>query len=146
MDLLGFAKYRNKYIKMPNGCWEHTYSRRSQQDGYGRIRFKGRRFLMHRFFYALYNGEVDDHLLVCHRCNNPVCVNPSHLYLGTQYDNMQDRVKAGNYKEGHKTHCKFGHEFTETNTWMRKQGKYIKRVCRECVRIRKMEYYGRRNA
>jgi predicted XRE-type DNA-binding protein len=62
--------------------------------GYGRLSFKGQRTKAHRLSYTLNIGPILGNLFVCHKCNNPSCVNPSHLYLGTSQDNMTDKVKA----------------------------------------------------
>lgn len=65
--------------------------------GYGCITVEGKVLCAPRFFYAKYKGPIIDKLWVLHRCNNPRCVNPEHLYLGTSKDNAKDREKGGRY-------------------------------------------------
>jgi hypothetical protein len=67
--------------------------------GYGRVpkhNFTGES-LAHRFVYAATHGVIIDGLYVCHECDNPLCVNPNHIFLGTQLDNMQDMAKKGRW-------------------------------------------------
>jgi hypothetical protein len=75
----------------PNGCWEWTAARTAK--GYGCFRFGSRGSARaHRVAYELFVGPIPDGLLVCHHCDNPSCVNPDHLYVGTQKQNRQDAV------------------------------------------------------
>jgi hypothetical protein len=69
-------------------CW--NWQRAKNNDGYGSIHIGGRTHLAHRKSYELYRGEIPDSALVCHACDNPCCINPSHLFLGSQTDNMRD--------------------------------------------------------
>lgn len=81
-------------------CWEWTGSRCS--DGYGSVKINNKSFGTHRISWILCNGEIENGLFVLHHCDNPCCVNPTHLFLGTQRDNSLDKVNKGrgNYLKG----------------------------------------------
>ena len=83
-----------------SGCHEWTgYVRKS---GYGQVTHAGKVHKAHRFFYEHHYGPISNGLYVCHRCHNRRCVNPEHLYVGTQSDNMNDMVVAGRQASGEK--------------------------------------------
>ena len=77
----------------PDGCWNFTGHK--DRLGYGKVKFRGKRFLAHRAAYMITNGHLPEGLLVCHHCDNPSCINPQHLFLGTNYDNTMDAVRKG---------------------------------------------------
>lgn len=113
-------------------CWKwQAGTRGNGAHRYGRF-WTGKRFVSaHRFSYELANGHIPETVDprdngVCHRCDNPLCVNPGHLYLGTHADNMRD-TKIRNRRR--KTTCKRGHDMTPENTYVSRTGA---RDCRKC--------------
>lgn len=86
----------NKNIEIDeNGCWLWMASRHKQ--GYGNLSYKRIPSLAHRVSWMVYNGEIPQGIKVCHKCDEPSCVNPDHLFLGTQLDNVGDCVKKGRF-------------------------------------------------
>lgn len=81
----------------PNGCWEWMACLRR---GYGILSVNKRAQLAHRFSWELHNGPIPKGMHICHHCDNPKCVNPDHLFIGTHQDNMQDMVAKGRAVKG----------------------------------------------
>jgi len=90
------------YIKKTDNCW--LWKGTKLNNGYGAISFKSKFQLAHRIAYRIFKGEFDDNLCVCHHCDNRICVNPDHLFLGTYLDNITDKEnkKIGNQPKGEK--------------------------------------------
>lgn len=120
-------------------CWEWTGYR--DERGYGRLssRVSGvtKTISAHRLSWQIYKGEIPPGLCVLHKCDNPPCVNPDHLFLGNQRDNMLDCSSKGRLNNGNslKTHCPKGHPYVPV-AW-RKSG----RGCRICENARNLRRY-----
>lgn len=82
-----------KTKKIEGGCWIYNGFRNVW--GYGRIKSNGENTLTHRLSYIHHNGEIPKGMLVCHKCDNPSCINPMHLFLGSNTDNIRDSIKKG---------------------------------------------------
>lgn len=123
--------------KLPSGCWEWAGYR--DMYGYGRYRRKQ----AHRVAYERVNGGITPGLFVCHSCDNPPCVNPAHLWLGSQRDNMRDAISKGRIPGtvADATHCRHGHERT-VNSYREKGSSEIR--CRACNREKMARYRERR--
>lgn len=76
-------------------CWLWTAS--AQESGYGSFYFDGQLDRAHRVSWKLAHGSIPDGAMVLHHCDNPRCVNPSHLFLGTNTDNMRDMIRKGRH-------------------------------------------------
>ena len=83
----------------PNGCWLWTGAKTSV-GGYGNFGVNYKLMKAHRVSWFIHFGEPINNLCVLHKCDNPPCVNPDHLWLGTMQDNMQDKVKKGRLYTG----------------------------------------------
>jgi hypothetical protein len=79
--------------KTESGCLEWAGYRHRQ--GYGVLTYLGKQWKAHRLSYVLSHGEIPEGLFVLHRCDNPPCINPDHLWAGTQRDNVMDMVGKG---------------------------------------------------
>lgn len=128
-------------VQYSDDCWEWQGCK--TEKGYGQFSTKvdGKHKLVrsHRWSYEYFVGPLGK-LNCCHHCDNPKCINPFHLFAGTQRENIYDGVEKGRIDlsvltpQRNQTHCKYGHKFTKENTYIRPEGH---RECRICKKNRK---------
>lgn len=85
-------------VRQSDGCWEWTGKKTG--DGYGCFIFHEKQVAAHRVSWEIHFGPIPDGLLVLHRCDNPPCSRPDHLFLGTNSDNARDREAKGRGYKG----------------------------------------------
>lgn len=98
-----FDRWESKVKKTESGCWE--WEGATYRGGYGHFRMlvegKWKMYKAHRFSYEYHkNASLKSNDFVCHACDNPKCVNPSHLFVGNAKDNSDDKIKKGRLKTG----------------------------------------------
>jgi uncharacterized coiled-coil protein SlyX len=110
-------------------CWLWTGD--MYNDGYGRIRpGLGKKYVRaHRFSWELHHGAIQKGLYILHHCDNPICVRPDHLFVGSKSDNMKDCAAKGRCAAQKRTSCLHGHAFTEENVYLDQRGR---RACLTC--------------
>lgn len=129
-------------VRKIEGCWLWTAAKLAK--GYGVIRDgpgKGVLLLAHRLSWEIHQGPIPGELRVLHLCDNTSCVNPAHLFLGTQADNIKDCVGKGRHHKKEKTHCPKGHPYAGDNLYIKPNGG---RSCRLCSRAARRRHKARR--
>lgn len=95
-------RFWEKVVKTEGGCWNWTASTRHK--GYGAFVYEKNGVVVqgraHRYSWELHCGDIPDGMFVLHRCDNPACVNPEHLFLGTNQDNVNDMMRKGRHGAG----------------------------------------------
>ena len=88
-----FLEKINKDDPSSNGCW--FYNNGKDRDGYGMISINDHPRKAHQISYMTFKGPIEKDKHVCHSCDNPSCINPVHLFLGTNKENMRDKINKG---------------------------------------------------
>ena len=98
-------------VEKTDGCWNW---KANKANGYGHFSLYGKKIKAHRYSWIMKYGEIPAGMLICHHCDNKACVNPDHLFIGTQSDNLKDCVRKGRkpklFKPGHKYRFKPGYK------------------------------------
>lgn len=92
-------RFDRSYTVAESGCWLWSGVPRGA-NGYGVLKVEGAPMAAHRYSYTKHHGPIPGGLFVLHRCDTPLCVNPAHLFLGTDQDNSDDKVQKGRQARG----------------------------------------------
>lgn len=121
-------------LEMTKPCkiWTGAKNRK----GYGQKRISGKLWIMSRLTYTVAYGPIPEGMQVLHRCDTPSCWELEHLFLGTNQDNVDDKMAKKRHQTFSKTHCNAGHEYTPENTRLKKDknGRACKTCDRDCLR------------
>ncbi|HUT15273.1 MAG TPA: HNH endonuclease signature motif containing protein [Anaerolineae bacterium] len=113
-------------VRGKDECWEWVAGTNSR--GYGQLQVDGKSAYAHRLAWELENGPIPEELCVLHRCDNRNCVNPAHLWLGTNADNSRDMVKKGRPARGAEhAHAKLTRQEVQQIRHLYSTGEYLQR-------------------
>lgn len=138
------AKFKARCKITEAGCWEWQgfcqkfRNIKPGQRGYAQASYRGKQWRLHRLMLTITQRPLQAGEVAMHKCDNPPCINPEHLKIGTYTENMRDASFKGRADKQWKTHCWRGHPLSGDNLmWKRRAGTDLKlRACKTCQRIR----------
>ena len=130
-----------KKVGKSGDCWEWLAATGGGKNKYGVFCLNGKQIQATHAVLEIEGVDVPSGMIVCHTCDNPTCVNPDHLFIGTHSDNTQDMLAKGRHGGQKKTHCPHGHELAGENIYWTHRGT---RTCRACRNKKNSEYQKRR--
>lgn len=132
-------RIKSKIKVQSSGCW--VWQGATDNKGYGQIRVRKGTHLAHRISYFIFTGINPEGKHCCHKCDNPPCVNPAHIFLGNMKDNIIDSVQKRRHYNSKLTHCRKGHELSGDNlSYQKTKGGGVERRCKACSNARSRGY------
>lgn len=139
-----FERFRSRTTTNDRGCWVMRGIQTQPKGmpkgslGYVQVSYRNQRWMAHRIMFTLARGAIPAGNVVAHRCDNPPCCNPAHLFTCTESENIQDASAKKRHYNGKQTHCRRGHEYTPENTYLspavdKERPGMFRRRCKTCT-------------